>query len=270
MVKREEIVKKVFEKKGIIDAHTHIGIHLRNYVNFAFPYCLSVEDLIVRMDYLGISFSVVFPMDSTYYAASRQPSGKVRINTKLSKFPYEIENLSLLKEIYEIFPEYSERVLPFLLFDPSRKTKKQAKFMERLYEKYPVFGLKTIPSYIQSYVRDIEKKGKPILDFVRKHNLPITFHCAYYKKDPWASVFDIIDFAERNKDIRICIAHTARFVKSVLDRASSLKNCFVDLSAFYIHCVLASQNSPVIPPEDERFPADYGKPEMVLKKLVEE
>jgi len=266
---KNKIVEKIKTHKGIIDAHSHIGVHYRNYLNYSYPYCLSFEDLVIRMKYLGISYSVLLPLDSSYYTVELGASKKIKTNEMFSKFPYEIENQNMFKEIYEVFPEYSDTALPFVLFDPSRKTKEQAELFEKLYKEYPLFGLKTIPTYIQAFVKDLETIGRPILDFAVKHSLPITFHSSYYKGDPWASVFDIIKFAEEHPEIRVCIAHSARFVSSVLDRAKELDNCFIDLSAFHIHCILAQQESSAIPSRGERIEADYNEPPSVMKKIID-
>lgn len=267
---RQKIVEKIKSQRCIIDAHTHIGIMYKNFLNYSYPYCLSFEDLVVRMKYLGINYSVIFPMYSSYYAVDLNESKTVITTEEFSKFPYEIENQSLLKEIYEIFPEYSSRAIPFLMFDPSRKTKEQAELFEVLYKKYPVFGLKTCTTYIQSFVKDLETKGKPILDSALKYDLPITIHSSYDKNDPWAQASDIIEIAKNYPEIRICLAHSARFIKKVLDKAAELTNCYVDVSAFDIHCQLARENLPCVPPEGERVDADYNNPGAVIKKLVKD
>ncbi len=266
---RKEIKKLLGSKEAIIDIHTHVGISQKFYYQFGYPYALSLEDLIIRMDTLGIDHSVVFPfVDSAFYENDIE-SSIIKTTTRYCNFPYELENKNLLNEINEIFPEYSQKALPFLMFDPSRETDKQAAHMEELSEKFPVFGLKTATTYIQAFVNDLETKGKPILDFARKKQIPIVFHSAVHPDDPWASVYDIVDFAERNSDIRVCIAHSARFVKPVLEKADRLDNCFVDFSAFIIHCKLAVQNSPAVAPEDIRFTADYGDPLTVMTRLAE-
>jgi predicted TIM-barrel fold metal-dependent hydrolase len=155
------------------------------------------------------------------------------------------------------------------MFDPSRETEKQAVSLEELSEKHLVFGLKTATTYIQAFVNDLETKGKPILDFSQKKQIPIVFHSAINPADPWASVYDIVDFAERHPDIRVCIAHSARFVKPVLEKAGRLANCFVDLSAFIIHCKLALQNSAAVATKNIRFAADYSQPLAAMTRLAE-
>ena len=266
---KQEITKLLKSKVSIIDIHTHVGISQKFYFQYGYPYALSLEDLLIRMEVLGIDHSVVFPfVDSAFYENDSQ-SSKIKTTTKYCNFPYELENRNLLNEINEIYPDHNHKALPFLMFDPSREAEKQAVHMEELSERYPVFGLKTATTYIQAFVNDLETKGKPILDFVCKEKLPIVFHSAVHPEDPWASVNDIVDFAERHPDIRVCIAHSARFVEPVLQKADHLENCFVDLSAFIIHCKLAVQNSPSIAPEETRFLSDYNDPLSVMTRLAE-
>ncbi len=268
-MKREELNKILKAKDVVIDVHTHIGLSSKFYYQSGYPYALSFEDLVIRMQVLGIDHSVVFPfVDSTFYVNDSNAS-KIKTTTKFNDFPYEFENENLLKEINEIFPEYSRKALPLLMFDPSREQEKQVAHMEKLSQKYPVFGIKTASTYIQAFVNDLETTGKPILEFARKKQFPILFHSSMHPDDPWASATDIVDFAERHPEIRVCIAHTARFAETVLAKADKLDNCFVDLSAFIIHCKLASQNSVHIAKEDIRFKADYDNPFEVMTRLVD-
>ena len=265
---KQEVKKILKNKKVTIDGHSHIGILPKFYYQGGNPYALSLEDMIIRMKILDIDYSVVFPLGGSIYYKLDLESDKVETTTKYSKFPYELVNRNLLNEIYEIYPQYSNKVFPFLMFDPSREAEKQASYMEELSEKYNVFGLKTVTTYIQSYVNDLESKGRAILDLAYKKDFPVVFHSSVHPQDPWASVYDIVDFAERHPDIRVTIAHSARFTKPVLEKAAKLENCFVDVSAFIIHCQLAVSNSLAIATEDIRFPADYTNPASVLTSLV--
>ena len=268
--RKQKLIKKIKSGRCIIDCHTHVGISFKSYVQSAFPYCLSFEDLILRMKYNSIDYSVVFPLDSTYYDVSEENPKNIQETERYSKFPYELENKNLLKEIFEIFPEYCGKVLPFLMFDPGRRTREQAALFEELSRKYPVFGLKTCTTYIQSYIKDLETTGRPILDFAINSRMPVIIHSSYDRGDPWAKIEDILEIAEKYPQLKICLAHSARFLKSALIKAAALKNCYIDLSAFYIHCLLAFQNHRAIPSLEERFEADYAHPESVMKKLVEE
>ena len=265
---KEQIIDKLNSGSKIIDVHNHVGSSFSSFLTFSYPYCLSVEDLAVRTSYLGIDFAVTMPFAGSCYYQVNADSGKVETTDQYCKFPFELENRNMFNEIFEIFPEYSDRFLPFPIFDPSRQAKEQVNLWEELIKRYPVFGLKTCSTYIQSFVNDLETTGRPILDFAEKHNLPLLFHSSYYRKDPWASVFDIIALAENHPELRICIAHTARFTKSVLDRADKLPNCFVDLSAFDIHCTLAAEDSEHIAMGEDKFPADYHNPAAAMNKIA--
>ncbi|ASO04631.1 amidohydrolase family protein [Arenibacter algicola] len=265
----DKLKSKLYQKEAVIDVHTHVGISPKFFYQYGYPYALSVEDLVIRMNVLGIDYSVTFPfVDSAFYV-NDSSSSKIKTTTEYCNFPYELENRNMLNEINGIFPEYADRILPFLMFDPSREADKQARFMEEISEEYSVFGIKTASTYIQAFVNDLEGKGRPILEFARKKNLPILFHSSVHPEDPWACATDIVALAERNPDIRICIAHSARFLEPVLNKAAALNNCFVDFSAFIIHCKLAVQNSPSIAAEALRFKADYNDPLSVMTKLAE-
>jgi len=264
------MLKQLKSKQVLIDGHTHVGISPKFYYQYGYPYALSLEDLIIRMEFLGIDYSVAFPfVDSAFYENDSEAK-EIKTTTKYCSAPYELENKNLLNEVYEIFPQYGKRILPFFMFDPTRETEEQAQIMDTLSKKYPVYGLKTATTYIQAFVNDLDRKGKPILDFVKKKNLPILFHSSVQPTDPWASVNDIIGFAERHPDVRVCIAHSARFAKPVLEEAHRLKNCFVDLSAFLIHCKLARVDSDIVAAENIRFPANYKNPLSVMSRLIKE
>ncbi|HPN84803.1 MAG TPA: amidohydrolase family protein [Victivallales bacterium] len=255
-------------KKPIIDCHNHIGISINNYlVSASFPYAMTVEDLIVRMNLLGVDKAVIFPFESSYYPFLGEEK---RLETPaFSKFPYERENLNLLRETYEIYPEYKDRIIPFIMFDPSKETEAQAKHIKNLSKTYKINGFKTVTTYIKAFVKDFNKPGNHIRELAKEMNVPLIFHSTWMKTDPWANVFDVIELAEKNPDLRFCVAHSARFVKDALDKAHSLPNCFVDTSAFKIHCDLVGRKSAAIPTGNERFEADYANPPSAIRSLVE-
>lgn len=58
-------------------------------------------------------------------------------------------------------------------------------------------------------------------------------------------------------------------MKPVLERASKLDNCFVDYSAFIIHCKLAAVDSESIAQIDFRFEGDYKDPLSTMIRLAE-
>jgi hypothetical protein len=266
---KQQIIKELRKAPIIIDAHTHVGISFKAFVQGEFPYSLSYEDLVLRMDQLGIQQSCVFPFpNSAFYQVDATPQATIRTTSKYTSCPYKLENRNLMHEIFNVFPEYSHRALPFLMFDPSRQITEQVAAMEELATQYPIFGLKTCTHQIKSYIKDLSGKGQPIIEFARKWNLPILCHASYYHGDPWANVYDILDVVALYPDVRFCVAHAARFANDALEQAHDLPNCFVDLSALSIHCLLAQQNNSAVPSEVQRFKADYHKPQTVVKSLV--
>ena len=267
----EQMVKRLRRNtSAVIDVHTHVGISPAGHLNRAHPYALSLEDMIIRMEALGIGYAVVFPFASAYYDVKSMMRGTPRAaRNGLCRFPYELANRNLLDEVYEVFPRQADRFLPFCSFDPSRRTADQARHIDALARDYPVYGLKTVTSYNQAYVKHLlAKRGAPILDLAARHDWPILVHSSVHPGDPWANVFDILAVARARPDLRIGIAHTARFCRRALEMADALPNCFVDLSAFHIHCRLAQQDSPAVSGGDERFPADYRRPLSAMKAVV--
>jgi predicted TIM-barrel fold metal-dependent hydrolase len=267
-MKRIDIIECLKRQQLIIDAHTHVGISTSNYIASAsYPYALSFEDLVVRMDALGIDRSIIFPFESSYYPlfGENEP-----INSPArSSFPYEKENENLFREIFDVFPEYAERAIPFAMFDPSQKTAEQAVALEKLISNYPLCGLKTLTTYIKAFVKDFNHPDNEIRKFALKYKLPITFHCSWVKEDIWANVFDILDIVEATPELNFALAHSARFSKVALERAAALPNCFVDISAFKIHCDLAVDQSEIVAWGSDAFAADYSNPEVVLQQLTE-
>ena len=116
MISKEQMRAKIAsESEAVIDVHTHVGVSPGGYISQGYPYCLSLEDLAIRMKILGISYSVVFPFGSFYYALSRTKEKKVRGSGRISRFPYELANQNLLNEIFEIFRDLfspAENILP--------------------------------------------------------------------------------------------------------------------------------------------------------------
>lgn len=267
MLKRADILASLKKETTIIDCHTHVGVSPKMLVHNQYPYCLSFEDLVIRMKYLGIGRSIVFPRGSTFYLRQAGAEGE-KYYPAFSRYPFEKENPNLFCEIFEMFPEYSCMAVPFAYFDPSRFISEQVENLEKIERRYPLCGLKTVTAYSNSFIKDLEKIGRPILDFARRHRLPFIIHTSVSPKDPWAAVGDLIALARNNPDLKFCAAHTARFSKEALDQAAALPNCFVDVSAFAIHCQLAVENHIEIAVPAKRFAADYRNPAQVMEKLA--
>ncbi len=271
-MKRETVVKKIKRKNCMIDIHTHVGLDAANYIRGDYPYAQSAEDLLIRINHFGIDAAICFPFLYTqYFDFNAFLTGKLKKSrNRICDIPYALENERLCEEIYEAYPECAGRLLPFGFFDPSREQSGQVETLRELSEKYPIFGLKTATSYLQSPITDLLNKGECLLDFASEQNIPFMLHTSVAPGDPWADVFAILEVVKARPDVRFCLAHTCRFDKKALEQAAELANCFVDFSAFNIHCDLARQNSSVVASKKNRFPAPYSKPEKAMLTIAEE
>ncbi len=254
----------------VVDCHTHVGIDEGAPLRGQFPYGLSVEDLLIRMDALGITHAISFPISSAFYDSRLAAStGAVRRDRRSPcRWPYEVENTQLLLEIYEVFPESAGRILPFAMVDPSRMVAEQARHLATLGRRYPVFGLKALMTHTRSRVADLVGRGARLLAFAREHDLPVLLHTSVDPADIWANVFDALRIVRGQPEVRFTLAHACRLSRSALDQADDLPNCFVDLSALHIHCRLAVAGSPYVAARADRFPADYQRPGAVMKALA--
>ena len=79
---------------------------------------------------------------------------------------------------------------------------------------------------------------------------------------------DALEVVETHPGLRFCLAHTARFSTAAFERARKLPNCFIDFSAFKIHCDLAVANSRTVPPPAERLDVDYSAPQTAMRQIA--
>jgi hypothetical protein len=255
----------------LIDAHTHLGADAALFANGDYPYAISAEDHGVRMARAGIAAVVCFPfLYSSYFELAAFRRGEFRRDRRAGwNAPYEFENRRLCEEIYAAFPEYAGRLLPFAFFDPARRPAEQVACLRRLVAQYPLFGLKTATSYQHSHITELLGKGACLLDLAAAWDIPVTVHCAVLPGDPWANVFEILKVVKARPDVRFAIAHTCRFDRRALDAAHALGNCFVDFSAFHIHCTLARRNHPAVAAKPHRFRADYRDHAAAMQAIAE-
>ena len=268
---KASILRRLRRDTKLIDAHTHVGTDPVGYVRGDYPYALSGEDMVLRLKAQKIDAAVCFPMMyTTYFRFNAFRTGRfVRDPNGASVFPYEAENRSLCSEIYDAFPKFAGKLLPFAFFEPDHRPREQAAGIRDLMSRYPVFGLKTSTSYIQSHITNLLRKASCLLDLAAEQNIPVTIHTSVHPGDPWANVFDILRVVKDRPDVRFTLAHTCRFDRRALDAAAELANCWVDLSAFHIHCTLVAMKSPAVAAKPHRFPADYRRHAVAMQKIAE-
>ncbi len=243
---------KYFSGK-IIDVHSHVGIHAGMCENLDYPCCQSIEGLYYRQLSSGVDVNVVFPFGS-------YPT---------SSFPYEIDNLRLMKEVYEFCPEISDRFLPFICFDTKEKVPQQMHAAKELAEKYEIYGIKINPVDRKVPVSTLAGEGKAILDFASERNIPLLFHTVPAGVDEYSSAEDILKIAGNNPHLRFCLAHSLLFCKDLLERANALLNVWVDTAALKIQVDLVRELVSKGSINKERLiEADFDNYTDIMQKLV--
>jgi predicted TIM-barrel fold metal-dependent hydrolase len=254
----------------IIDCHNHVGVDLLFYLRGEFPYAQHLSAMVSEGRALGVDRWIVFPMVSNLslnFAKMRK--GKIEFPGEFESVPYAFENRRMLQEIYELFPDLGKLTLPFVMLDPMRATKAQARELRKLRGKYKFFGLKIQSTILQSDIKTLAKQGRCFLELAEEWAIPFLIHSSVNPADKWAQAKDILRIAEENPNVRFCLAHSCRFDKECLDRVNELPNTWFDNSAHCIHCDCAVQNLSVVAPKKRRFESDYSKPERIIADLAE-
>jgi hypothetical protein len=234
-VRREDLMGKV------IDAHSHIGIALREAAQINFPYCSSAEDLAYRHKANGVDFGVVFPIAPIlhYDLPVLIETGELRpVARPISPVPYERENRLLLTDVYRFCPEHSGRFLPFISVDPGRLIDEQIASLEELEQEFPIYGVKIHPLMAQSKALALLDVGAPLLAFFAERDWPVLFHATLDPTDPFSQVADILQVAERHPELRFCMAHCIGCHRPSFERAAELPNMYVDTAALKIQVEL--------------------------------
>ena len=99
-----------------IDVHSHVGASIKSYACGEYPYAETVESLYYKQVANDVDVNVVFPLapELFYDLPTLIRSGKLEeAREPFSTAPYQHENRMLMREVYEVLPELSERFLPF-------------------------------------------------------------------------------------------------------------------------------------------------------------
>ena len=260
-LRREDLVGKV------IDAHSHIGIALREAAQINFPYCSCVEDLAYRQKANGVDFGVVFPISPAlhYDLPTLIETGELRPTARpISPVPYERENRLLLTDVYQFCPEHSRRFLPFISVDPGRLIQEQIASLEELEQEFPIYGVKIHPQMAQSKAQALLDVGAPLLAFFAARGWPLLFHVTVDPSDPFSQAADVLQIAERHPELRVCLAHLIGCDRESLERAAALPNVYVDSAALKIQVeLLRTLKPPAI------LDLDYSDHTRVFRELVQ-
>lgn len=220
----------------VIDAHSHVGVALGSYGRAEYPYAQTIEGLYYQQLHGGVDVNLVFPFTSDlYFDLPKLVGGRhVKPRAPVSPVPYQVENLLLLREVFDYCPELSRRFLPFISVDPLRETRAQAREIKKLLKKYPVYGIKINPVVCQAPVTALLKEGRCLLDLAREQRWPILLHTTSQPADQFSYAGNAFKVIDANPDIRFCLAHCILFSKPLLDRALVTPNVWVDTAAFKI------------------------------------
>jgi predicted TIM-barrel fold metal-dependent hydrolase len=244
------------------DVHTHVGCDPGFMLRGWWPYAATARDLLVQMDAHGVRHAVCFPftLPSAFDAIAFADRSEVRLID--GRTPFDRENRRLVEEIDRI--DTDRRLLPFAMFDPSRRVPQQLENLRPLVGK--IRGLKTQSTILQSPIRALIDVSRDLMELAQQHDLPVLFHTSL--NDPWAQVADCLAVAEAFPRVRFNLAHSLRWHKAHLMTAAQMPNVWVDCSAHLNHCWLARQpNIKWVPQGDERVDADFANPTAVLETV---
>jgi predicted TIM-barrel fold metal-dependent hydrolase len=266
-LRREDLVGKV------IDAHSHIGIALREAAQINFPYCSSAEDLAYRQKANGVDYGVVFPIAPIlhYDLATIVETGELRPAARpISPVPYERENRLLLTDVYRFCPEHSHRFLPFISVDPGRLVPEQIAILEEIDQEFPIYGVKIHPLMAQSKALTLLDVGAPFMEFFAERNWPVLFHASTDPTDPFSQAADILEVAEHHPEVRFCLAHCISSHRPSLEHAAALPNVYVDTAALKIQVELfKAEKEKGGPAAAEMLDVDYSDHVAYYRTLVE-
>lgn len=259
-------------RRGIrlLDVHSHAGMEPLSYLTHGFPFCQSLPNSFEENRRIGVTHAVVFPFcTSLYYHLPSLQHARVRLDRKIGRAPFHFENEHLLRQLYELFPEYRRMFIPFLLIDTLREPRQQVRALTSLLERYPFYGLKVHPRVTQARLSTLGREGRPLLEFARAHDLPILFHSAYPgSPDRLSQISDLLGIARAYPALRFCAAHFCGFHQKTFEEAAAHDNVWVDSAAMGIGCDLVLQKSKVYEAGKAKIPADYRDPSKVFAEIA--
>lgn len=253
----------------LLDVHSHTGL-AQNYFTHGFPFCHDLRSSFEENQRIGVTHAVVFPYCTTlYYHLPSLQRSVVKLDRRVGAAPFHFENEQMLRQLYEIFPQYRRMFIPFAHVDTLRETRKQVRTLERLLERFRFYGLKVHPRATQARLATLGREGRPLLEFARAHDLPLIFHTAYPgSPDRYSQISQLLEIARAEPDLRFCAAHFCGFHQATFDEVARYDNVWVDSAAMSIGCDVVRQKSPIYESGPARIRANYRDPAQVFAVLA--
>lgn len=198
-----------------------------------------MDDLVIKAKLSGVSRVVTFPFPSTsYYDIRRMVLTNERIPSGLQDFPYQVENMALLKgcENNE-FP-----ILPFMAIDPSNHVREQVEGLRQIYDKRKIFGLKL--HTLATGITADKLLGSELIDFAQEKNIPILIHSGL--GDEYSHPKNIVKLAKLSPSVRICVAHLAWLDEETIKEVAKSDNMFIDTCPFLQICNRVRKESKMV------------------------
>ena len=225
----------------IIDIHTHsVGMDLHHLMEGKYPISQNIYDLSKIVQDNGIDYAVTFPQCTTLYYDTSLIWGKnVFAPSGFCQFPYQYENFALVSQISKL---HLDNLIPFVSISSQAKVSEQISYAHNLFDEFRIYGLKFHATTERSSVLD--SSFKPFVDLAIELNIPILVHTAH---DHYAHPMFVIELAKKHPELRICLAHAARFDMDVLRiiKKEKLKNVFIDCAPLLRLCSIMQKQPDV-------------------------
>lgn len=246
-----------FDLEGkIVDIHTHsTGIYLGHLFSGKNPIVQDIVDLSNIISKSGVDYAVTFPIPfSIYYDANEYFSNGIFKPSNYCDFPFQYENEAMCK----LIKEYRlNNLLPFLSVSTADKVNEQIIFLEELINKYDIYGIKYHSTLDKN---NIDNENFELFAMLaEKYNLPIMAHT---KSDGYANPQNVIEFAKKHKNIRICAAHCARLEIEFFSHVNNYDNIFVDCCPFLKICNIYKEIK-----SDKFLNLSYNNPNLAFFEL---
>lgn len=248
-------------KNKIIDIHTHsVGIEMNHFRTGTYPITQNILDLSNIILSNGIDFAVTFPMPTTVYYNYNLIYNENRFEPSgYSDYPYQYENNALYNLILQM---KIQNLIPFVSVSVQEKVKEQIKGIYSLHEKFGVYGIKYHSNTERLSIDN--SRFEPFAKLAHEMNIPILVHSEFSQ---YSHPDNILRFASKHPNVRICIAHCVRFHKNVLERINrDFENIYVDTAPLVRLCKIAQNTQQQ---SNSLLALDFKVPLNALQEFIE-